>query len=346
MSFKPLNILRFILIPISIAYGLIIRLRHWLYDINIFKSTNFQTPIICVGNISTGGTGKSPMVIYLARLFSHKYKVAILSRGYKRKTKGFLQYNKNVSVSELGDEPFMFTQQVPNAIVAVSEDRVHGVNQILKHNPIVDCVILDDAMQHRKIKATSYIALIDYNHPPFNDYYLPTGNLRDGKYRLNTADIIVVTKCHENLSIKESDMFVQKLNLVNDITVFFASIKYGTAKHIFNQHNVNLKSKKILLVTAIANNSDLIQYLKSTNNTVVSVSYSDHHHFSTSDVVSIATQFENENFEAIITTEKDAVKLVAFENLRSLPIYAVGIEPNFLFGKQAEFEENVLSIFI
>ena len=221
-----MNVLRKILFPFAILYGFITTVRNFLFDKGILKSTTFNVPVIAVGNLSVGGTGKTPQIEYLIRLLSDKHKVATLSRGYKRKSDGFVLADANSNAEILGDEPFQFYQKFPNIQVAVDADRTNGITQLLSQNEKPDIILLDDAYQHRKVKAGFYILLTSFGDLYADDFMLPTGNLRESRSGANRANIVVVTKCPSNLSNEKQEEIRLKLNLSCSQQIFFTFIDY------------------------------------------------------------------------------------------------------------------------
>lgn len=320
--------LRKILFPFSLIYATITSLRNFLYDKGIKKSTAFNLPIIAVGNLSVGGTGKTPMVEYLIRLLSDKHNLAVLSRGYKRKSKGFYLANATTTIEEIGDEPFQYHSKFKNIHVAVNADRVEGVNTILASLPKTDVVLLDDAFQHRRIKAGFYIMLTAYNDLFYNDLVLPAGNLRECKSGVKRANVVVVTKCPKNLSDQEMLQIKSKIAIDND-KIFFSTINY--------HHSVTNNSEEIkiadlkndfIAVAGIAKPEYFFEYLNCTKND--SLTFPDHHFFSDQDLKSI---LQKANGRKIITTEKDYMRL---QNL--LPkseLYYLPIEMDFLKDSKA-----------
>lgn len=340
-----LTFFRFLLFPISIIYGCIIYFRNFLFDKKILRVKSFDFPIICIGNLSVGGTGKTPMVEYLLSLLQKKFSIATLSRGYKRKTKGYLLANKKTTSNEIGDEPMQFHLKFPEVTVAVGEDRISAIEQLLKDAPSTDAVILDDAFQHRKVKAGLNILLTDYQHLFIKDFFLPTGQLRDKRGSYKRAQIIVLTKCPADLSISEKDKIALSIALQKGQNLFFTSIAYGTPYHIFNKKEVPLhQGQQILLVHGIARPHTLQKYVSQFDNNFKEINFSDHHDFSPSDIKKITENFQSipsEN-KIMITTEKDAVKLLAFKNeLHPLSLYILPIRNSFLFQQEDEFNSIV-----
>ncbi|WP_313777729.1 MULTISPECIES: tetraacyldisaccharide 4'-kinase [Flavobacteriaceae] len=296
--------LRILAFPFSLIYALVVHFRNFLYDNGIFASKSFETSTICVGNLSVGGTGKTPMIEYLIRLLEGR-NVAILSRGYKRKSKGFVLANADSKVEELGDEPFQIHKKFPNAIVAVDAERRNGIGQ-LKSIVKPDVILLDDAYQHRKVKPKFSILLTAYGKLYINDWYLPTGNLRDSKSEAKRANIIIVTKCPENISEAERSSIVKKLKPLPHQYVLFSMLKYQKNVQGADHKTLPLESlqgKKVALVTGIASPDPLLQHLKSKEVDFTHFGYADHHDFSAKEIQ------EFSGFEIVLTTEKDYVRL-------------------------------------
>lgn len=333
------------MLPFALLYWLGIGIRNWLYDKNIFKSTSFGLPLICVGNLSVGGTGKSPMVEYLVRLLKDKYKVATLSRGYKRKTKGYALAHADTTALEIGDEPMQFHLKFPDVPVAVGEERLDAIPQLLHDHPETKAIILDDAFQHRAIKAGLNILLTDYNNLFTRDFYLPTGDLRDLKSSYKRAEVIVVTKCKPGLTEAERQKLIRELNPLPGQQVFFTTIDYGQLYHITNSHAFELKPEtEVLLVTGIANPRPLKKLLEEHSNSYLLQQYPDHHIFTIDDLREIIARFRNMDAseKIILTTEKDAVRLVKFSNeLEGLPLYVLPVSHRFLFDGEEGFSRLV-----
>src|SRR5215467_5761093 len=225
---------RILFLPLAIIYWFIIWLRNFFYDINIFRSSSFGLPIICVGNLSVGGTGKSPMVELLLEHLRKKFKIATLSRGYKRKTSGYALANENSTALDIGDEPMLFHQKFPDVPVAVGEERLVAIPQLLHDKPETQAIILDDAFQHRAINAGLNILLTDYNNLFTRDFYLPTGDLRDQRSNYKRADVIVVTKCKFEMTEEEADKIRKEIRPSSKQQLYFSSIQYGNPYHITN----------------------------------------------------------------------------------------------------------------
>ena len=299
-----MNFLRKILFPLAFLYWLITFIRNWLYDKGIFKSYSFNIPIIAVGNLSVGGTGKTPQIEYLIRLLSDKYKVAVLSRGYKRTSEGFILADENATASSIGDEPFQFFSKFPNIQVAVDANRKNGIENLLQLPNKPDVILLDDAFQHRKVKAGFYILLSAYDDLFCDDFILPFGNLREPSSGKKRADMIIVTKCPNDLSELAQQKIREKLKVKQP--VFFTTIQYDD--YVFGNDSQllvsEIQSESKVLVAGIAKPKLFFDFLQSEkDDTLV---FPDHHHFSKQDCEQILAKA---NERKIITTEKDFVRL-------------------------------------
>lgn len=336
---------RYLLFPFSLAYGAVVWLRNRLYDKNILKSSSFNFPIICVGNLAAGGTGKTPMTEYLLRFLKDDYKTATLSRGYKRKTTGFAIAGENTTALEIGDEPMQFHQKFPDVVVAVGEERLVAIPQLLHEKPGTQVIILDDAFQHRPVRAGLNILLTDCADLYTRDLMLPAGNLRDVRSSSKRADIIIVTKCRADLSEAEKNKIVDEINPAPHQSVFFTSIVYGRPYQLFSKQERSLTSDyAVLLVCGIANPAPLKNYLTATVHTYDMLRYADHHIFHSNDLRDIKTQFAKIKGEkkVVLTTEKDAVRLEKFvQELKEFPIYVIPVKHAFLFEGASGFENRV-----
>jgi tetraacyldisaccharide 4'-kinase len=337
---------RVLLLPFALVYGLAIIIRNWLYNKKIKDSVSFGLPVICVGNLSTGGTGKSPMVEYLVRHLKNIYKVATLSRGYKRKTIGYALATHQTTAIDIGDEPMQFHRKFPDVPVAVGEQRVLAIPQLLHDRPDTEVIILDDAFQHRAIKAGFNILLTDYGNLFTRDFYLPTGDLRDSRSSYERADVIVVTKCRADLSEQERQEIVKEIEPLPHQQVFFSSITYGTIYHI-TRHSFGYidDETEVLLITGIANPESLQNYLEDHFRTYQMMRFNDHHIFSFDDWRDIKKRFENiqEEKKMILTTEKDAMRLEKYaQEIDGMPFYVLPIEHKFLFGEGDKFSRSII----
>lgn len=338
---------RILLLPFALVYWFIIFIRNQLYDRNVLKSASFGLPLICVGNLSVGGTGKSPMVEYLVMRLKHQFKVATLSRGYKRKTKGYALATPNTTALEVGDEPMLFHTKFPDVPVAVGEERMVAIPQLLHDRPETEVIILDDAFQHRTIKAGFNILLTDYGNLFTRDFYLPTGDLRDLRSSYKRADIIIVTKCPAQLSVEEKNEIIQEIDPLAHQKIFFTCIAYGKPYHLLTRHLTHIDEKtEVLLVTGIANPKPLKKYLEERTDSYHMLPYNDHHIFTIDDWRDIIRRYKQVDspYKMILTTEKDAMRLMKFSGeLNGIPFYVVPIEHRFLFGEGESFDNAVVS---
>ncbi|SEO46408.1 lipid-A-disaccharide kinase [Flavobacterium sp. CF108] len=331
-----MNLLRKILFPFAILYGFITSIRNFLFDKGILKSTSFDIPVIAVGNLSVGGTGKTPQIEYLIRLLADKYNVATLSRGYKRKSEGFVLADDNSNAEILGDEPFQFYQKFPNVQVAVDANRTNGITQLLSQKNKPQVILLDDAYQHRKVKAGFYILLTSYGDLYADDFMLPTGNLRESRSGSNRANIVVVTKCPNTLSEEKQEEIRLRLKLNCSQQIFFTFIDYDIVIYGENEKLAvdEIKSESKLLLAGIAKPKPFFDYLKNENDECLT--FPDHHHFSDADLDSIQNKA---NGRKIITTEKDYVRLK--DSKRVSQLYYLPIKSTFI-NHQQNFDVSIL----
>ena len=335
------------MLPLSFLYSIVLWVRNKLYDKNWVKSASFNFPIICVGNLAVGGTGKTPMVEYLLRLLKRDYAVATLSRGYKRKTVGFGIANNSTTALDIGDEPMQFHLKFPDVTVSVGEERLVAIPQLLHDKPATEVIILDDAFQHRQVKAGLNILLTDYADLYTRDFLLPAGDLRDIKQSANRAEIIIITKCKHNLGEEERRQIIKELKLVDNQQVFFTKILYSDPYHLFTKKVIDItQSSDVLLVCGIANPKPLKDFLTSQVHTYDMLRYPDHHIFNIDDLQEIKKQFEKiqSQNKIILTTEKDGVRLTKFENeLKDFPLYVIPIEHTFMFNEKEKFDGQVVT---
>jgi len=334
-----MKLLRYILFPIVPIYFIVTWTRNKLYDLGLKKSKSYNFPVICVGNLSVGGTGKSPMIEYLIRLLKDDYKLATLSRGYKRETNGFKLAGTSDSAKTVGDEPFQFYNKFGNDIlVSVDANRQHGISSLraLENKP--DVILLDDAFQHRKVKAGFNVLLTTYNTLYADDMVLPTGNLREPIAGAKRANIIVVTKCPESITIQEKERIKRKLKPVSYQKVFFSSISYSNKLFSMSRETDFSELSSFTLITGIANANPLVNYLKSKQLDFNHLNYKDHHIFSEKDINDLA------KLDCIVTTEKDFMRLKTETRLQDklcyLPI-EITIDDKELFeSKLLEFVKS------
>ena len=327
--------LRKILFPFALLYGWITQFRNFLYDKGILKSYSFDIPIIAVGNLSVGGTGKTPQIEYLVRLLSTDNRVATLSRGYKRKSKGFLLASENSTAASLGDEPYQMHLKFPNIQVAVDADRKNGIEQLLGQNVPPEIIVLDDAFQHRRVKAGMYILLTTYDELYIDDCLLPAGNLRESRSGANRADVIIVTKCPATLSEQEIKAVKCKLNIEKPL--FFSTVSYDNS--VFSSASSlavsDLKSISKLLVAGIAKPEPFFAYLQTGSDQIME--FSDHHHYSESDIESIIKRAKD---KLVVTTEKDFVRLK--DTLPSNQLYYLPIK-TMLISDDNQLDQIILN---
>lgn len=332
-----MNSLRKILFPFAILYGFITSIRNFLFDRGILKSYSFDLPVIAVGNLSVGGTGKTPQIEYLIRLLSDKYKVATLSRGYKRQSEGFVLAGPASDALELGDEPFQFYQKFNNIQVAVDANRKNGIEQLLSLSNSPEIILLDDAFQHRKVKAGFYIMLTSYGDLYCDDYILPTGNLRESRSGVQRANIVIVTKCPSTLSLDDQNAIKKQLNLSSNQSLFFSFIDYDDV--VYSEEKTikvtEVKSMDKVLLAGIAKPESFFAHLKQGNDECLT--FPDHHHFSESELLEIKKKAAG---KIIITTEKDYVRLKG--SILSEQLYFLPIKSSFLSDSD-NFDKNILS---
>lgn len=325
-----MNFIRKLLFPLGVLYWLVTFIRNWLYDLGIFPSKSYELPVIAIGNLSAGGTGKTPQTEYIIRLLKDTYKIAVLSRGYKRSSKGFVLANDVVTIAELGDESYQMYSKFTEISVAVCEDRQTGIDNLISNsNP--DIILLDDAFQHRKVKAGFYILLTAYDELFSDDFILPFGNLRESAIGKKRANVVVVTKCSLNITEKNKDEVKLKLKLNVNTPVFFTSIEYDSK--VFSTENSisvsDILSKEKVIVVGIAKPNYFIDYLNSGTDKVMI--YPDHHNFSEAEVSEINDLSKD---KIIVTTEKDFMRLngkINSSNLFYLPIQSKFISDKVQF---------------
>ncbi|MBP6557470.1 MAG: tetraacyldisaccharide 4'-kinase [Flavobacterium sp.] len=328
-------LLRKLLFPLAILYGFITSIRNYLYDKGILKSYSFDIPVIAVGNLSVGGTGKTPQIEYLIRLLSPNYKVATLSRGYKRKSEGFILADANANATILGDEPFQYFQKFPQIQVAVDADRRNGITQLLAQKDKPEVILLDDAFQHRKVKAGFYILLTSYDDLFCDDFMLPTGNLRESRNGAKRANMIIVTKCPPNISELAQENIKRKIGL--SLPIFFSFVDYDDK--VYNKTGslevTEVKLQEKLLLAGIAKPKPFFDYLQFDNDVVMT--FADHHHFSEGDILNIKSQAVD---KIIVTTEKDFVRLEA--DIFSAQLYYLPIKSR-LINNSDTFDQTILN---
>jgi tetraacyldisaccharide 4'-kinase len=338
--------MQLLLLPFSWLYGFVTDCRNYLYDVEFWKTTTFDKPVINVGNLTVGGTGKSPHVEYLIRLLKDEYEVATLSRGYGRKTKGFIQADKNAKPQTIGDEPLQFYQKFGHDItVNVGENRVEALQKIFVQNPKTDVVILDDAFQHRPVKPALNLLLIDYSRPIDSDYPFPAGRLRERRHGAKRADAVIITKCPD-LLIEERHKLKFKLNdyLKRNTPIFFTKILYGKPQNCRSENEV-VDLKKVLLLSGIANPKPFEEYSKANFEVIEHLIYKDHHDFSEKDLAEISAKIQDDSTR-VLMTEKDMVKFKPLLNhplLEKISMYFLPIEIGFLEESMKKDFDNLIS---
>ena len=338
------------LLPLSWLYGLGVKLRNFAFEAGILKSRAFDVPVISVGNITVGGTGKTPHVEYLTKLLRELFHVAVLSRGYKRKTRGFIIADKNTTMPEIGDEPFQMKQKFPDVTVAVDKKRCHGIDKLTANDKELDVILLDDAFQHRYVKPGINILLVDYHRLVIYDTLLPAGRLREPLEGKNRADVVIVTKCPRDLKPMEYRVITKAMNLFPYQSLYFTCLEYGNLHPIFGGEErrlTDLKSDEhMLLLTGIASPEQMVHDLEPYTRHLTPLSFSDHHQFKEKDIRLINETFEQlPEPRCIITTEKDATRLYNAEGLSEQVkknIYTLPVNIHFLQEQEETFNQYII----
>ena len=335
----------------SQLFGGVSWLRNKAFDCHLLEAKQFDIPTICIGNISVGGTGKTPHTEYVIRLLSAEKRLAVLSRGYKRKTSGFVLADSSATAHTIGDEPFQMQHKFPEVTVAVDEKRVHGIEQLLTLPAPPEVVLLDDAFQHRHVTPSFSVVLVDYNHPIHNDTYLPLGRLRESVKGLNRAHCVIVTKCPTSAKLDET-VWRKALQLSPNQSLFFSTFAYEAPKPLFNGKPLiweadRLQKPHVLVVTGIVSATGLYDYVTPFAETLHTLSFSDHHDFTKTDLETISNTFDRlPEPKLIITTEKDAARLLhnpfVSDAIKS-SLYTVGIQVEFLKNQGTEFDKLLVN---
>lgn len=342
--------LRYLLLPFAWLYGLVVMGRNLLFDAGVLRSRRFPLPVIAVGNLAVGGTGKTPHTEYLLRLLSD-FRVAMLSRGYGRRTVGFALATDSGRASDIGDEPAQMHRKFPEVVVAVDENRREGIEILMREqNHPIEVIVLDDAFQHRYVRAGMNLLLTDFYRRFTHDFLMPVGRLREPASGKKRADIIIVTKCPENLSADEAARIRKEMVLQAGQKMFFTTFGYGEAYPLFPQSasvaEQCLAGKPVLLVTGIAKPAPLRRYLEQTAASVTELAFPDHHNFTTIDLRRMSDALASLPQDAVVvTTEKDAERLVEMSGLDNRLRRCLLVQPitvRFLFGQQEEFNQNIL----
>ncbi|SMO50879.1 lipid-A-disaccharide kinase [Saccharicrinis carchari] len=349
---KTIKHIRLLLFPIALLYGWLVRARNCMFNIGILKSERFPVPIISVGNITVGGTGKTPLTEFIINVLKGDYKVALLSRGYKRTTKGLVLANAQSTASEIGDEPKQILDKFADITVAVSEKRVHGVNGLLALDAAPDVIVMDDAYQHRYVQPGLSILVVDYKRPLWKDIMLPAGELREPMKGKKRAEIILFSKCPRQLSEAKQLELTRKIKPLPHQQVYFSTVTYQKPRMLFNgQQNAKkicLSDASALVVTGIANPAPFEKHIATLTSHMQSICFPDHYQFTQKDVELISKRFDelDGKNKFIVTTEKDAVR---FKQVLSpcTPIarfiYFIPIQIEILNNKQAEFTDKIIS---
>ena len=337
--------------PLSWFYGLGVRFRNTLFETGFLKSRSFSIPVISVGNITVGGTGKTPHVEYLIRLLQDHSRVAVLSRGYKRKSHGFQIANESSTARTIGDEPFQMKQKFPKVIIAVDKNRVHGIEALNQKYQDIDVILLDDAFQHRYVKPGINILLVDYHRLIIYDTLLPAGRLREPLTGKNRADMVIITKCPKDLKPMEYRVITKAMDLYPYQQIFFTTLEYGELTPLFKKEapTVNLdklKDHNVLLLTGIASPRQMKEDLTPVVSKLSMLSFPDHHAFSQKDIEQISSEFAKlPSPKCIITTEKDAARFIGLEGLSNEikeNIYILPVRITFMLNQEEKFNENII----
>ncbi len=338
---------RFLLFPFSMLYGLAIWTRNQCFNTGLIKSVKFSVPVIVVGNLKAGGTGKTPFTEFIIKILKEKYNIALLSRGYKRNTKGFREVKENDFARNVGDEACQVKNKFPGIIVAVAEKRVDGIKKIVEFYPETELIILDDAFQHRYVEPGFSILLTEFTRPFYKDFLLPAGMLREYRQAYKRADMIVFTKCYDGISLIDKENYIKELKPTSRQLVFFSKIEYRPLQLLWGNntatpHEIN----SVLLVTGIANPNPIIHYLREKYN-VETIIFPDHHFFTVSDLKKILKKFESiqEKNKIILTTDKDASRFKEMENLTPRikdNLYILPITFEILFNKENTLKKSLI----
>ena len=319
--------------------------RNKAFDTGVLKSREFAIPTICVGNISVGGTGKTPHIEYIAKLLKDEFRIAVLSRGYGRKSKGYIKADSRSTMQQIGDEPFQIKNKFKDIDVAVCEKRVYGIEQLTKENRELQVILLDDAFQHRHVKTGLNILLIDSNRPVWNDCVMPFGRLRERISGIRRADIVIMTKCRD-MTEEQMTACREFIGRYRNIPMYFSSIRYGNLYHLHDTaRGAEIATgSKILLVTGIAKPQPLKKEIEDRGAYVTLMQYGDHHNFSSAEFEEISRKFQNGDFDMIVTTEKDASRLLNREELPQAMhdnTYVMPIEMEILNKEGKMFNQNI-----
>jgi tetraacyldisaccharide 4'-kinase len=341
-------IIRILLLPFALVYGLVISVRNFCYRIGIFKRISFDLPVISVGNLTIGGAGKTPHLEFLIRWLDDYLNIATLSRGYGRKTAGFRPVSIIDTAVEVGDEPLQFKRKFPNIAVSVGENRALAIPEVIRRNPETQVVLLDDAFQHLAVRPGLNILLTEFDRPFSSDWLLPAGRLREWRSSYKRADLLIVSKCPPILPKTARERLISALNPMPWQSVFFSFYQYSTPYELSRPaiRQPLLPEMNVLLISAIAGTSYLLDYLKSKTKLVTSIEFADHHFFEEIDLEEIKRRFSGmpRLSSIILTTEKDATRLELHQDFlekNNLPVYVLPIEVAFHDGDEARFRQEV-----
>ena len=321
-------------VPLSWLYGMVVHIRHKLFDLKILRSEEFDIPVVCIGNLTVGGTGKTPVAELLIERFSEHYRVGVLSRGYRRKTKGFVLSTPTSSARTIGDEPRQMKLKYPSVPVAVCEKRAEGIRLLRKAHPEIELIILDDAFQHRYVEPWVNILLMDYNNPVYRDRLLPWGRLRDTRNQIHRANFVLVTKCPDDLNPLDMRIVINSLGLFPYQSLYFTRMRQGEITPLFADRD------PVIAMSGIANPVPLLENLRKRFDVVAELTFDDHHTYRLSDMRRLEALFAAYPDAVVLTTEKDAVKLT---NRKKVPeavqqrLYYVPIHVSFVADSESEF---------
>ncbi len=340
--------LSILLTPISFLYGIGVSFRNMLYDGEIIKPSKFSIPLISVGNLSIGGAGKTPHIEYLIKTLQPYIDLATLSRGYNRETTGFRFVSPHDTALTSGDEPLMYARKFQGMPVAVCENRAIAIPQMIQRYPNIQTVLLDDAFQHRSVQPYINILLTQYELPFTDDYLLPSGRLREWRSAYKRADIIIVSKCPEEMADDARKKLIAEIKPTSGQRVYFTKYNYGRIYHFYSPNYVMdiTNDHDVIMISAIANTNYLVQYLEKKAKSHISIEYEDHHNFDIDDINSIIKTFNDRQATTkyILTTEKDAVRLIPFRDIlyqNQVPIFVLPIEVELIFGEKDNFDTYI-----
>ncbi|POY35035.1 tetraacyldisaccharide 4'-kinase [Solitalea longa] len=347
-----MSVFRLVLLPFSLVYGSIVKLRNFFYNKGVLKAHEFDLPIIAVGNLEVGGAGKTPMIEYLIRLIGNSKKIATISRGYGRKTKGLIIADQDSSAAEIGDEPMQFNRKFPEVTVIASENRVKAIHQVEEEQQVI---LLDDAFQHRKVKAGLTILLLDYNRIGERSFLLPAGNMRESKKEMKRADLVVVTKAPKIFSPLDQRVVEAHIKPYFDKDIYYSYISYGELELLnkneafepFTLQDISRKTEVILL-TGIAKTQPLVDFLELRTKKITHLKYGDHYKFGQKDIQKLAETYNSglSTQKVIITTEKDAMRLMDAElvdEVSKLPVHYIPIKAEICDRFKEEFDKKILN---